>query len=113
MGISQSGESTDTNAYLEEAARRGATTIGITNEAQSTLARIGQYTLLVHAGKEESVAATKTYTGQMMALYLLAFALGGSIDWPSLEQIAESTTGVDRVVDELQVVPEPITSMSE
>jgi glucosamine--fructose-6-phosphate aminotransferase (isomerizing) len=88
VGISQSGESTDTNAYLEEASKRGATTVGITNEAGSTLARIGQHTLLVHAGKEESVAATKTYTGQMMAMYLLACALGGAIDWTPLEEMA-------------------------
>ena len=40
VGISQSGESTDTNAFLEEARRRGAMTIGVTNESSSSMARI-------------------------------------------------------------------------
>src|SRR3977135_1329388 len=39
IGISQSGESTDTNAVLEDARKRGATTVGITNDASSTMAR--------------------------------------------------------------------------
>src|SRR5262249_160333 len=40
VGISQSGESTDTNAFLEDARRRGALTVGVTNEAESSMARI-------------------------------------------------------------------------
>src|SRR5208282_377858 len=65
VGISQSGESTDTNAVLADARSRGAITLGITNEPNSTMAEISEYTLLVRAGKEESVAATKTYTCQL------------------------------------------------
>jgi glucosamine--fructose-6-phosphate aminotransferase (isomerizing) len=76
VGLSQSGESTDTNEVLEQARKCGAVTVGITNESQSTLARIAGNVLLVRAGRERSVAATKTYTGQLMALYLLAYALG-------------------------------------
>ena len=63
VAISQSGESTDTNLVLERAREQGARTIGITNEAGSTLARIAEHVFLVHAGREQSVAATKTYTG--------------------------------------------------
>ncbi len=77
VGISQSGESTDTNAVLEDARRRGAVTVGITNEAGTAGWReIAEHTLLARAGREESVAATKTYTCQLLALYLLAHALG-------------------------------------
>src|SRR5690349_2244036 len=79
VAISQSGESTDTNLVLERARAQGALTVGITNEASSTLAKICDYAFLVRAGKEKSVAATKTYTGQLLALYLLAHALGGPI----------------------------------
>jgi glucosamine--fructose-6-phosphate aminotransferase (isomerizing) len=43
----------------------------------------------VHAGREKSVAATKTYTGQMMALYLLAYAMGAPIRPASLERLPE------------------------
>jgi glutamine---fructose-6-phosphate transaminase (isomerizing) len=79
VGISQSGESTDTNAVLAHARKRGAITVGITNEPRSTMAKTAEHTLLVHAGEERSVAATKTYTGQLLALYLLAAALGGAL----------------------------------
>ncbi len=79
VGISQSGESTDINLTLENAKRCGAPmTIGITNEARSTLAGIVDEVLLTHAGRERSVAATKTYTAQLLMLYLLAYALTDS-----------------------------------
>lgn len=87
VGISQSGESTDTNMVLEEGRRQGAMTLGITNEARSSMARLSDQVLLVRAGKEISVAATKTYTGQLMAFYLLARALGAPIDVSDLSRL--------------------------
>ena len=75
VGVSQSGEGTDINTVLESAKAAGAFTLGITNEPDSTMAKIADETLLTHAGKEKSVAATKTYTGQMLHFYLLANAL--------------------------------------
>ncbi|MGC8761506.1 MAG: SIS domain-containing protein [Bryobacteraceae bacterium] len=90
VGISQSGESTDTNMVLEEGRKHGAATLGITNVADSTLARLADFTLLVRAGEEKSVAATKTYTGQLLTLYLLAWALGASIDASDLERLPEA-----------------------
>src|SRR5690606_4954020 len=87
VAISQSGESTDTNAVLEGARQSGALTVGITNEADSTLARLAEHVLLVRAGKEQSVAATKTYTGQLLAMYLLTYAMGASIDLDQLRRV--------------------------
>ena len=75
VGVSQSGEGSDINAVLESAKQSGAFTLGITNEADSTMAKIADETLLIHAGREKSVAATKTYTGQMLQFYLLAAQL--------------------------------------
>jgi glucosamine--fructose-6-phosphate aminotransferase (isomerizing) len=96
VAISQSGESTDTNVVLERARARGAFTVGITNEPRSTLATLAGHTLFVRARKERSVAATKTYTGQLLACYLLAYAIGpvGSkakwrVDLDRLERIPE------------------------
>jgi len=89
VGISQSGESTDTNLVIERARRLGALTVGITNESRSTLARLAEHLILVHAGRERSIAATKTYTGQLMALYLLAYALGARIRLEDLERLPE------------------------
>ena len=87
VGISQSGESTDTNLVLESAKAAGAFTIAITNESDSTLAKLADEMFLVRAGKEKSVAATKTYTGQLTCFYLLAHALGASIGLSELERV--------------------------
>src|ERR1700680_1670573 len=89
IAISQSGESTDTNLVLERAREQGARTLGITNEAGSALARIAEHVFLVHAGREQSVAATKTYTGQLLMLYLVAYALGAKIDAEQLAKLPE------------------------
>lgn len=87
VGISQSGEGTDINLVLQSARRQGAYTIGVTNERRSTMARLVDDVFLVRAGKQRSVAATKTYTGQLLILYLLAAALGPRITLPSIGQI--------------------------
>jgi glutamine---fructose-6-phosphate transaminase (isomerizing) len=91
VAISQSGESTDTNVVLEKAKKSGAFTVGITNESESSLARLAEHTFLVRAGKERSVAATKTYTGQLTCLYLLAHALAAPIFLEDLQRIPEWT----------------------
>ena len=89
VGISQSGESTDTNAVLEDAGKRGATTVGITNDASSTMARTVEYPLMIDAGPEHSVAATKTYACQLLALYLLAYALDSAVQLEQLRCIPD------------------------
>lgn len=89
VAISQSGESTDTNYVLECARKHGALTVGITNEPGSTLTRIAENTIQVHAGKERSVAATKTYTGQLLVLYMLAWALGSRIPADELRRLPD------------------------
>jgi glutamine---fructose-6-phosphate transaminase (isomerizing) len=76
IGVSQSGEGTDINYVLERAKASGAFTLAVTNQPGSTMASIADETLLIHAGIERSVAATKTYTGQMLHFYLLASAIG-------------------------------------
>lgn len=89
VAISQSGESTDTNLVLERAREQGALTVGITNEPSSSLARLAEHVFLVHARREKSVAATKTYTGQLLMLYLLAYALGGPIEIEDLRRLPD------------------------
>jgi len=78
VGVSQSGEGEDINHVLLEARAAGAFTIGITNEADSSMVRAVDVPLLIHGERERSVAATKTFTGQMMIFYLLAEALAGA-----------------------------------
>src|SRR5256885_12918705 len=82
VGVSQSGEGEDINRVLENAKDCGAYTVGITNEAESSMASLVDETLLMHGGRERSVAATKTFTGQMMLFYMLAAELADrSPDW--------------------------------
>jgi glucosamine--fructose-6-phosphate aminotransferase (isomerizing) len=75
IGISQSGESPDIVAVVEEARRQNVLTLAITNFADSPLARTAEHVILQHAGEEQTIAATKTYTTQLLALALLSATL--------------------------------------
>jgi len=89
IGISQSGEGADVNIVLENSRRGGAIVLAITNEPGSTMTRIADETFLIHAGRERSVPATKTYTGQLMIFHLLAAALNGSKRFAQVERLPE------------------------
>jgi len=89
VGVSQSGEGSDINEVLLQAKKFGAFTLGITNNSKSAITKIADETLLIHAGKEKSVAATKTYTGQMLHFYLLANALVDKSRRIALEKIPQ------------------------
>src|SRR6266700_8190162 len=70
VGISQSGQSPDIVAVLEEGKRQGRPTIAITNDPASPLAAIADHVVELHTGPERSVAATKTYSAQLAAMML-------------------------------------------
>jgi glutamine---fructose-6-phosphate transaminase (isomerizing) len=106
IGISQSGESTDTNEVLAQARKAGAVTVGISNQAHSAMTEIAEPVFLVRAGREKSVAATKTYTGQLMMLYLLAYALGAKIRTADLEAIPELVANALTLEDEVRAMAE-------
>ncbi len=103
IGISQSGEGTDVNTVLEQARRCGAFTLGITNTAGSPITEFSDETLLIHAGPERSVAATKTYTGQLMNFYLLASALSPtrSIRLEKIPEFAASALELESRIAEI------------
>jgi glucosamine--fructose-6-phosphate aminotransferase (isomerizing) len=101
VAVSQSGESTDTNFVLERAKEQGALNVGVTNEASSTLAKLADHVLFVKAGREKSVAATKTYTGQVLMFYLLAHALGGRIHVDDLHRIPILASSALSLLDEI------------
>jgi glucosamine--fructose-6-phosphate aminotransferase (isomerizing) len=74
--VSQSGETADTLAALEEGKRQGARVLSICNVRESTIARASNDVLYTQAGPEIGVASTKAFVTQVMALYLVALKMG-------------------------------------
>ncbi len=80
LGISQSGQSPDITQVIREANRQGALTAAITNNPDSTLAGAAGCFLNMHSGKENSTAATKTYTSQLVMIALISSTLSNDQD---------------------------------
>jgi glutamine---fructose-6-phosphate transaminase (isomerizing) len=101
LAISQSGETADTRAALEEAQRLGAVGIAICNVVDSSIARLANHVLYTHAGPEISVASTKAFTTQLTMLTMLAVYLGRRTQaLPQARALA--------LLDGLRVLPEAI-----
>ena len=69
--VSQSGETTDTVNAFKSVKLVGACTLAVTNNPESTLSKNVEYNLNIFAGKEKSIAATKSFTAQVVCLYLI------------------------------------------
>lgn len=76
VAVSQSGETADTLAAVQEARKRGALTLGAVNVVGSTIARETDAGVYLHVGPEIGVASTKAFTGQVAVLAMLAAHLG-------------------------------------
>ncbi|CAB3389379.1 glutamine--fructose-6-phosphate transaminase (isomerizing) [Kyrpidia spormannii] len=88
--ISQSGETADTLAALQEAKARGARVVAVTNVVGSSVAREADDVIITWAGPEIAVASTKAYTTQLVALYLFACYLAqlrGAADPATIEEV--------------------------
>ncbi len=80
VAISQSGETADTIAAVKDAMKKGAKVIAITNVVGSTISREAKNAIYMRSGPEIGVAATKTFTSQLMIMYMLAIFLGNMRD---------------------------------
>ena len=90
IGISQSGQSPDIVSVLQEGKRQECLTLAITNEPDSPLAAQADFVFDIQAGPERAVAATKTYTAELMAIAMLSAALSGDkSNWESLAKIQD------------------------
>lgn len=87
LGISQSGRSPDIVSVLAEARRQGVLTAALTNVPDSNLAQEADHVVQLHAGEERSIAATKTYTAQLVSIALIAAQLSG--DRAHLQQVLD------------------------
>lgn len=88
IGISQSGQSPDIVSVVEEGKRQGCMTLALTNMPGSPLAAAADFVLDIQAGTERAVAATKTYTAELMAIAMLSTALNpDGVTWDALAQV--------------------------
>jgi glucosamine--fructose-6-phosphate aminotransferase (isomerizing) len=102
LGISQSGKSPDIVGVLAEARRQGVLTAAITNFADSDLAQQADHVIQLHAGLEQSLAATKTYTCELMAVALLSSLLAGNREMiEALDQAPSAVATVLGVHDQV------------
>lgn len=99
--VSQSGETADSLAALRLAKERKIPVLGIVNVVGSSIARESDYILYTYAGPEISVATTKAYSTQLIAMYLLAIQAAKVKDVISEERYAA-------LIEELGTLPEKI-----
>ncbi len=100
IAISQSGETADTLAAVEQAKERGATVMGIVNVVGSTIARTTDTGIYLHAGPEIGVASTKAFTAQVAVLSMLAIELG--------RRRHVSSSQATEYIEQLSQIPEKI-----
>ncbi|MCH7556371.1 MAG: glutamine--fructose-6-phosphate transaminase (isomerizing) [Planctomycetes bacterium] len=103
ISISQSGETIDTLAAVEEAKERGATVLGIVNVVGSSIARTTDTGIYLHAGPEIGVASTKAFTAQVAVLTMLAIELGRRRHIRSDQ--------ASKYIDELSQIPDKISQI--
>lgn len=103
IAVSQSGETFDTLAAVQEVKRKGGRVIGVVNVVGSTIARACGQGLYLHAGPEIAVVSTKTFTCTVVALALLAIHLGRLRDL----SVADGA----RLVAALQALPDRIAAI--
>src|SRR6266540_1524099 len=105
IGVSQSGQSPDIVSVLEEGRKQGCLTLAITNSPDSPLAKAAEFVLDIQAGPEKAVAATKTYTGELMAIAMISAALNDSNErWNELAAVskwAEQTLALDQEIAQM------------
>ena len=103
VGISQSGETVDTNSTLQEIKNKGGRAVGICNVVGSSMARLLGAGIYVHAGVEVSVCSTKAFTSQISAIYLLAILISRTRDLSQEDGI--------RLVKGLELIPGKVNNI--
>lgn len=103
LAVSQSGETYDTLKAIDHAKMRAATVLGITNTVGSTLTRVSRAYLIQQSGPEIGVAATKTFTSQVIVLSQMALRLAkqkGKLSQDELDEFEEKLTLIPSWVED-------------
>lgn len=101
IGISQSGETEDVCSVIEVTKKSGAFTIGITNTKNSTLSEKSEISIYLNAGKERSIAATKTYSATLMIFLELAVLFGAETDFAKLFKGVSEVLSREREISDI------------
>jgi glutamine---fructose-6-phosphate transaminase (isomerizing) len=115
IGISQSGETIDTLAAVRYAKAQGATLIGVSNVVDSALAREADAVLYTRAGPEIGVAATKTFTTQLVAMQLLGLYLAqvrGSLDGGRIGTMIAELEALPAKIDQAVTLEDSVVRMA-
>lgn len=117
LTVSQSGETYDTLKAIDHARMKAATVLGITNTVGSTLTRVSRAYLIQQSGPEIGVAATKTFTSQVLVLAQMALRLAkskGKLSQDELDELDEKLQKVPGWVEEsLERLGDPIQKLAE
>lgn len=106
IGVTQSGETADTLSSLRSASRAGARTLAVTNVVGSTAARETEDRLLIRAGPEIGVAATKTFSSQVVTLLLLIQRIAKDVTGEPMHEAPDVNRDLKRLPDEVTTVIE-------
>ena len=104
IGISQSGETKDTIESLTLAKEKGCLTIGITNNPNSNLSKVGEFTIELNCNEEKSVLATKTYLAELAVLVILSLELGIAKKSVSSEEYNKIWVELIRIPDKIHSI---------
>lgn len=114
LGISQSGQSPDIVRVVEEGRRQGMPTMAITNDPTSPLSEAAEYVISLDSSAEEAVAATKTYTAQLMTIAMFSVAMeGDSGRGRDLERVQEWVAQALEQEDRIETMAEQYREMAE
>lgn len=105
--LSQSGETIDIISGIKKVKDKKAKVLAITNTIGSTLYRLADYKLMLHAGPEKAVASTKAYTAKIALLYLLAHQIASTLS-EGLSNLELAINEVKKLISNKETIIEPL-----
>ena len=115
IAISQSGETADTLAAIQQAKEKGAFIYGICNAIGSSIPRATDTGTYIHVGPEIGVASTKAFTGQVTVLTMFALALGeakGTIDRDEYLKVVKTLNDIPQIIKEVLTTNEKVRDLA-
>ncbi|MGD0638318.1 MAG: glutamine--fructose-6-phosphate transaminase (isomerizing) [Nitrososphaerales archaeon] len=113
IAISQSGETADVLEAANWAKEKGAKVISIVNKTSSSLAQMSSLTIGLDCGPEIGVAATKSFTSQLVVLYTIAGLLSGGSLKPRFDDLSRQMTEVLENQTKIKALAEKLTGVSD